>query len=88
MQETPSRASSQPNRAPQVSGEEAALNDVEVGKRILRFLRLLNASSNDDALREFAMQRNWMDAAGEPTREGRRLVHGFDSAERPGDMSQ
>ena len=46
-------------------------------RRILKFLRMMNAGDDDASLVAFAIARNWMDGAGAPTDDGLRLVQGL-----------
>lgn len=58
------------------------MTDDAVARRILKFLRQMNAEDDDDSLREDAVSRDWLTPAGAPTPSGRALARSFDDMER------
>ena len=58
------------------------MTDDAIAVRILKFMRQMNNDDNEEALREAAIARKWLDKGGAPTSRGRSLVVGFDDLER------
>lgn len=58
------------------------MTDDAVAIRILKFMRQMNIEDSEEALREAAIARKWLDAGGAPTSRGRSLVVGFDDLEK------
>ncbi|NWG72577.1 MAG: hypothetical protein HXY23_13385 [Parvularculaceae bacterium] len=50
--------------------------------KILKFVRLLDGGENEATVIEQAINRNWLDQLGSPTRDGRQLVSSFDKMHR------
>ncbi|MEM9262236.1 MAG: hypothetical protein AAGA22_01545 [Pseudomonadota bacterium] len=63
--------------------EKTPLSDQGTVKRIVKFLRLMNTTEDDDALIAYATTRNWLDETGNPTDAGRQLVDGFAGSAHP-----
>ena len=58
------------------------MTDDAVAKRILKFLRQMNAEEDEDALLRDAVARAWLSADGRPTPSGRDMIKSFDDMER------
>ena len=64
------------------------MSDEVVTKRILKFLRQMNADDDDAALLRDAVARAWLSADGRPTATGREMVRSFDDLERVSRQTQ
>jgi hypothetical protein len=48
-----------------------------IRRKILKFVRLVDGGETEESVRRTAIERKWLTDEGEPTIDGRQLVHAF-----------
>lgn len=61
------------------------MTDDAIAKNILKFVKLLDGGDTDDRVMQAAIRRNWLDDLGEPTPDGRKMIHSFHRMNFPDD---